>query len=101
MAGDVVVLDGIVSRPGPGTCDPELPSVKCDARKRAEALGTMRFHPQARGWEYPVPVVRRRGVAVETWEVCPFCLMALPSDEVPRLAKGLPYVPPPQPDNPR
>lgn len=98
--------DGPVIKPGPRTCNPEVPTQKCDPRRRAESLGTMRFNQQARGWEYPVPLVRKRCFdghlqPVETWEVCPFCLVPLPADEVPKYARQLPYHPPQQPDNPK
>lgn len=90
-----------VLKPHGGTCNPEVPSQKCADRLRAESLGAMRFNAQARGWEYPVPVVRLRGVPIETWEFCPFCLIALPEDEVPRYAKQIPYRPPRQADDPK
>ena len=90
-----------VLKPNSGTCNPEVHSQKCQDRLRAEAAGTMRFNEHVRGWEYPVPAVRLRRVPIETWEFCPFCLIALPPDEVPRLARQIPYRPPQQPDNPR
>jgi hypothetical protein len=93
------VNDGAVLKPNLETCDPELPSRKCVERRRAEAAGTMVFHPQARGWVYPKPVPLKP--PIETWAFCPFCLMGLPPDEVPHLRAQLPYIPPVQPDNPK
>ena len=91
--------DGAVIRPSPATCNPEVPTQKCAARRDAEARGVMYFNEQARGWVYPR--LGKRLIPIETWEFCPFCLVHLPDDEVPRYAKQLPYRPPQQPDNPR
>jgi hypothetical protein len=96
---DYTVLDGLVELPSIDTCDPDYPSRKCAERRKAEASGTMFFHTQARGWVYPRLVVMRPPIG--TWSVCPFCLMGLPPDEVPALARELPYTPPVQPDNPK
>ena len=88
-----------VLKPRPSTCNPEVPAQKCAERVAAERAGTMRFNEQARGWEYPRPLVRR--LPIETWEFCPFCLIPLPDDEVPRYARHLPYHPPRQADDPK
>lgn len=94
------VLDGVLIKPSPRTCNPEVPSQKCQDRISAERAGAMAFNEHARGWEYPVPFLRR-GHPVETWEFCPFCLVPLPDAEVPKYARLIPYKPPQQPDNPK
>lgn len=99
MIGEERVLDGVLLKPSSRTCNPDVPSQKCKARVEAEARGAMRFNEQARGWEYPVPAVRRP--PIQTWEFCPFCLIPLPAAEVPKYARLLPYTPPQQPDNPK